>query len=317
MADKNRNRTNWSDKARRITGGVTLAIVILIIILCIVLGKKDKAVEPQITVPPAPVETEVVVKEPEKTPEPITVEPTVPVIDEPIKDIVEEAEPVAEPEPQYTSGEMVFDVCGITVENTWSEGTFISTSSEKDRFSPNDVMDFVRYEADKYQNCMDEVTVLKITASTGTIKIEYPPYMDPAIFMPYYKADIEEYAASIAHKDEVVIEEPVEVVEEVVVEEPTVIVEMPVVEETPVVVEETVPSTADFSVFGYTVKNSWVPGTLTSVSETKGLLSEADVRGFVLYEIAKYGDLLVENTSVEFIPDGFVLTYPETEDASL
>ena len=317
MADKNRNRTNWSDKARRITGGVTLAIVILIIILCIVLGKKDKAVEPQITVPSAPVETEVVVKEPEKTPEPITVEPTVPVIDEPIKDIVEEVEPVAEPEPQYTSGEMVFDACGITVENTWSEGTFISTSSEKDRFSPNDVMDFVRYEADKYQNYMDEVTVLKITASTGTIKIEYPPYMDPAVFMPYYKADIEEYAASIAPKDEVVIEEPVEVVEEVVVEEPTVIVEMPVVEEAPVVVEETVPSTADFSVFGYTVKNSWVPGTLTSVSETKGLLSESDVRGFVLYEIAKYGDMLVENTSVEFIPDGFVLTYPETEDASL
>ena len=317
MADKNRNRTNWSDKARRITGGVTLAIVILIIILCIVLGKKDKAVEPQITVPSASVETEVVVKEPEKTPEPITVEPTVPVIDEPIKDIVEEAEPVAEPEPQYTSGEMVFDACGITVENTWSEGTFISTSSEKDRFSPNDVMDFVRYEADKYQSYMDEVTVLKITASTGTIKIEYPPYMDPAVFMPYYKADIEEYAASIAHKDEVVIEEPVEVVEEVVVEEPTVIVEMPVVEETPVVVEETVPSTADFSVFGYTVKNSWVPGTLTSVSETKGLLSEADVRGFVLYEIAKYGDLLLNNTSVEFIPDGFVLTYPEREDASL
>ena len=94
-------------------------------------------------------------------------------------------------------------------------------------------------------------------------------------------------------------------------------VEVPVVEETPVVVEETVPSTADFSVFGYTVKNSWVPGTLTSVSETKGLLSEADVRGFVLYEIAKYGDLLVNNTSVEFIPDGFVLTYPEREDASL
>ena len=316
MADKNRNRTNWSDKARRITGGVTLAIVILIIILCIVLGKKDKAVEPQITVPSAPVETEAVVKEPEKTPEPITVEPTVPVIDEPIKDIVEEAEPVAEPEPQYTSGEMVFDACGITVENTWSEGTFISTSSEKDRFSPNDVMDFVRHEADKYQSYMDEVTVLKITASTGTIKIEYPPYMDPAVFMPYYKADIEEYAASIAPKDEVVIEEPVEVVEEVVVEEPTVIVEMPVVEEAPVV-EEVVPSTADFSVFGYTVKNSWVPGTLTSVSETKGLLSEADVRGFVLYEIAKYGDVLLNNTSVEFIPDGFVLTYPETEDASL
>ena len=65
------------------------------------------------------------------------------------------------------------------------------------------------------------------------------------------------------------------------------------------------------------MKNSWVPGTLTSVSETKCLLSEADVRGFVLYEIAKYGDLLLNNTSVEFIPDGFVLTYPETEDASL
>ena len=102
-------------------------------------------------------------------------------------------------------------------------------------------------------------------------------------------------------------------------------VEVPTVEEEPVVeepapepvVEEVTPETADFEVFGYTVNNSWVPGTLTSTSATKGLLSEADVRGFVLYEVEKYGDFLVENVAVEFIPDGFVITYPDTEDAAL
>ena len=124
--------------------------------------------------------------------------------------------------------------------------------------------------------------------------LTYPETEDASLYIPTYKSDIEEYVNTLFA--------PVE--------------EAPVASEEPVV-EETLPSTADFSVFGYTVKNSSGPGTLTSVSETKGLLSESDVRGFVLYEVAKYGDLLVNNTSVEFIPDGFVLTYPDRADASL
>ena len=312
MADK-KNRTNWSDKARRITGGVTLGVIILIILLCVLLGKKNKSVEPEPIVQPTPVVTEVkeekkqepvtvvkeepkeevpVIVEEVKEPEILVEEPVVPVVEEPIKEII------ADEEPKYTTGEVSFDVCGITVKNSWSDGLFVSTSNAKERFSKEDVMAFVRYEADKYLSYMDEETVLKIIASTGTIKIEYPSTIDPEILMPYYKNDIEEYAALIAPVEEIV-EEPFE---EVVVEEPAI--------------EEVVPMTADFTVFGYKVLNSWVPGTFTSVSETKGLLYESDVKGFAQYEIGKYGDFLLENVAIEFIPDGFVLTYPEAVDPS-
>ena len=312
MADK-KNRTNWSDKARRITGGVTLGVIILIILLCVLLGKKNKSVEPEPIVQPTPVVTEVkeekkqepvtvvkeepkeevpVIVEEVKEPEILVEEPVVPVVEEPIKEII------ADEEPKYTTGEVSFDVCGITVKNSWSDGLFVSTSNAKERFSKEDVMAFVRYEADKYLSYMDEETVLKIIASTGTIKIEYPSTIDPEILMPYYKNDIEEYAALIAPVEEIV-EEPVE---EAVVEEPAI--------------EEVVPMTADFTVFGYKVLNSWVPGTFTSVSETKGLLYESDVMGFAQYEIGKYGDFLLENVAIEFIPDGFVLTYPGAVDPS-
>ena len=312
MADK-KNRTNWSDKARRITGGVTLGVIILIILLCVLLGKKNKSVEPEPIVQPTPVVTEVkeekkqepvtvvkeepkeevpVIVEEVKEPEILVEEPVVPVVEEPIKEII------ADEEPKYTTGEVSFDVCGITVKNSWSDGLFVSTSNAKERFSKEDVMAFVRYEADKYLSYMDEETVLKIIASTGTIKIEYPSTIDPEVLMPYYKNDIEEYAALIAPVEEIV-EEPVE---EAVVEEPAI--------------EEVVPMTADFTVFGYKVLNSWVPGTFTSVSETKGLLYESDVMGFAQYEIGKYGDFLLENVAIEFIPDGFVLTYPEAVDPS-
>ena len=312
MADK-KNRTNWSDKARRITGGVTLGVIILIILLCVLLGKKNKSVEPEPIVQPTPVVTEVkeekkqepvtvvkeepkeevpVIVEEVKEPEILVEEPVVPVVEEPIKEII------ADEEPKYTTGEVSFDVCGITVKNSWSDGLFVSTSNAKERFSKEDVMAFVRYEADKYLSYMDEETVLKIIASTGTIKIEYPSTIDPEILMPYYKNDIEEYAALIAPVEEIV-EEPVE---EAVVEEPAI--------------EEVVPMTADFTVFGYKVLNSWVPGTFTSVSETKGLLYESDVMGFAQYEIGKYGNFLLENVAIEFIPDGFVLTYPGAVDPS-
>ena len=232
MADK-KNRTNWSDKARRITGGVTLGVIILIILLCVLLGKKNKSVEPEPIVQPTPVVTEVkeekkqepvtvvkeepkeevpVIVEEVKEPEILVEEPVVPVVEEPIKEII------ADEEPKYTTGEVSFDVCGITVKNSWSDGLFVSTSNAKERFSKEDVMAFVRYEADKYLSYMDEETVLKIIASTGTIKIEYPSTIDPEILMPYYKNDIEEYATLIAPVEEIV-EEPIE---EVVVEEPAI-----------------------------------------------------------------------------------------------
>ena len=92
--------------------------------------------------------------------------------------------------------------------------------------------------------------------------------------------------------------------------------EEPVAVEEPVA-EEVSPVEEDFTVFGYTVKNSWVPGKFTSLSETKGLVAESDVRGFAEYEVGKYGDMLLENAVIEIVPDGFVLTIPENIDPSL
>ena len=309
MADNKRNRTNWSDKARRITGGVTLAVVILIIVLCVVLGKKNKSAEP--TAQPVPVVTEV--KEPEKKPEPTSAtkeepvskepavvekvsEPAVPIIEEPVKDIVSE-------EVEYTSGEYSFDVCGITVLNSWKDGVFVSTSADKERFLSDAVIEFVRYEADKYKSLMDKDTVMKIVVADGTIKVEYPSFINPELLMPYYKADIEEYAASLVPIEEPVVE---------VIEEPSV-VEEPRVTETP----EVISGSSEFEVFGFVVRNSWNDGEFVSSSAIKGLLSEDDVRGFCQYEVGKYGSFLSDNVSVSFIPDGMVLSIPKSVDPSL
>lgn len=89
----------------------------------------------------------------------------------------------------------------------------------------------------------------------------------------------------------------------------------PVVEE--VAVEEPVPETASFSVFGFTVENSWINGTFVSKTEKSGILTEDDVRSFALYEIAKYGDALTSLVSISFVEDGFELTYPVAIDPSL
>ena len=212
----------------------------------------------------------------------------VPVVEE--TPVVVEETPVVEETLPSTAD---FSVFGYTVKNSWVPGTLTSVSETKGILSEADVRGFVLYEIAKYGDLLVENTSVEFIPD-GFV-LTYPEREDASLYIPTYKSDIEEYVNTLFA--------PVEE-------------EAPVASEEPVV-EEVIPSTADFSVFGYTVKNSWVPGTLTSVSETKGLLSEADVRGFVLYEVAKYGDLLVENTSVEFIPDGFVLTYPEREDASL
>ena len=154
----------------------------------------------------------------------------------------------------------------------------------------SDVKGFVEYEIGKYGDFLLENVAIKYVAD-GFV-LTYPEAVDPAAYISQYKSDIEEYVSTLFAPVEV--EEPVK--EEVKVEEPVV------------------PETADFTVFGYKVLNSWIPGTFTSVSETKGLLSESDVKGFAEYEIGKYGDFLLENVAIEYVADGFVLTYPEAVD---
>ena len=206
------------------------------------------------------------------------------VVEEPI---VEEA-PVVAP---VISGSAEFEVFGFVVENSWNDGEFVAQTAINGILTEDDVRGFALYEIDKYGSFLtDNVSVEFIPDG---LMLAFPKEIDPSEYISVFKSDIEEYVSKLFA--------PVEVVEEPApVEEP--------------VIAEVVPMTADFTVFGYKVLNSWVPGTFTSVSETKGLLYESDVKGFAQYEIGKYGDFLLENVAIEFIPDGFVLTYPEAVD---
>ena len=208
------------------------------------------------------------------------------VVEEPI---VEEA-PVVAP---VISGSAEFEVFGFVVENSWNDGEFVAQTAINGILTEDDVRGFALYEIDKYGSFLtDNVSVEFIPDG---LMLPFPKEIDPSEYISVFKSDIEEYVSKLFA--------PVEVVEEPApVEEP--------------VIAEVVPMTADFTVFGYKVLNSWVPGTFTSVSETKGLLYESDVMGFAQYEIGKYGDFLLENVAIEFIPDGFVLTYPEAVDPS-
>ena len=208
------------------------------------------------------------------------------VVEEPV---VEEA-PVVAP---VISGSAEFEVFGFVVENSWNDGEFVAQTAINGILTEDDVRGFALYEIDKYGSFLtDNVSVEFIPDG---LKLAFPKEIDPSEYISVFKSDIEEYVSKLFA--------PVEVVEEPApVEEP--------------VIAEVVPMTADFTVFGYKVLNSWVPGTFTSVSETKGLLYESDVKGFAQYEIGKYGDFLLENVAIEFIPDGFVLTYPEAVDPS-
>ena len=221
-------------------------------------------------------------------------------------EVVEEPSPVEEPAiegpvavvvPSVISGYEEFKIMGFVVENTWNDGSYLAETAINGILTEDDIKGFVLYEIAKYGSFLTDNVAVKYTADGFMLSI--PKDIDPSPYIPVFKSDIEEYIAKLFAPVEEIVEEPVE---EAVVEEPAI--------------EEVVPMTADFTVFGYKVLNSWVPGTFTSVSETKGLLYESDVMGFAQYEIGKYGDFLLENVAIEFIPDGFVLTYPEAVDPS-
>ena len=204
------------------------------------------------------------------------------VVEEPV--VVEEA-PVEVA--HIISGSAEFDVFGFVVNNSWNDGEFTAQTAINGILTENDVRGFALYEIEKYGSFLTDNVSVEFIADG--LKLSFPKDIDPSQYISVFKSDIEEYVSTLFA--------PVEEVEE------------PVKEEVKVV--EVVPETADFTVFGYKVLNSWVPGTFTSVSETKGLLSESDVKGFAEYEIGKYGDFLLENVAIKYVADGFVLTYPE------
>ena len=335
MAENKKPRTNWSDKARRITGVIAVAVVILVIVLSVSLGKGKSAPSQTVKVEPAPtvvteskpvvqesteeVKTEEVEVKPEKVEieaEPIIeiveaeeVEAAAPEIEEaveeakveeivetvPVVEEIVEEPPVVEEVAPVEAETASFTLFGYTVENSWLDGVFTSTLKEKGIVTEDDVRGFALSEVEKYGEMLTANTAISFVADGFTLT--YPETVDPADYIDVYKADLDAYITSLFASEEA------PEVEEAPVEE--------AVEETE---EEMDIETSDFDVFGYRILNSWYEGVFVSQTEEFGLVSEDDVIGFAEYEAEKYGELLTSNCYVYIVPDGFILLYPETLD---
>ena len=335
MAENKKPRTNWSDKARRITGVIAVAVVILVIVLSVSLGKGKSAPSQTVKVEPAPtvvteskpvvqesteeVKTEEVEVKPEKVEieaEPIIeiveaeeVEAAAPEIEEaveeakveeivetvPVVEEIVEEPPVVEEVAPVEAETASFTLFGYTVENSWLDGVFTSTLKEKGIVTEDDVRGFALSEVEKYGEMLTANTAISFVPDGFTLT--YPEAVDPADYIEVYKADLDAYITSLFASEEA------PEVEEAPVEE--------AVEETE---EEMDIETSDFDVFGYRILNSWYEGVFVSQTEEFGLVSEDDVIGFAEYEAEKYGELLTSNCYVYIVPDGFILLYPETLD---
>ena len=335
MAENKKPRTNWSDKARRITGVIAVAVVILVIVLSVSLGKGKSAPSQTVKVEPVPtvvteskpvvqesteeVKTEEVEVKPEKVEieaEPIIeiveaeeVEAAAPEIEEaveeakveetvetvPVVEEIVEEPPVVEEVAPVEAETASFTLFGYTVENSWLDGVFTSTLKEKGIVAEDDVRGFALSEVEKYGEMLTANTAISFVPDGFTLT--YPETVDPADYIDVYKADLDAYITSLFASEEA------PEVEEAPVEE--------AVEETE---EEMDIETSDFDVFGYRILNSWYEGVFVSQTEEFGLVSEDDVIGFAEYEAEKYGELLTSNCYVYIVPDGFILLYPETLD---
>ena len=335
MAENKKPRTNWSDKARRITGVIAVAVVILVIVLSVSLGKGKSAPSQTVKVEPAPtvvteskpvvqesteeVKTEEVEVKPEKVEieaEPIIeiveaeeVEAAAPEIEEaveeakveeivetvPVVEEIVEEPPVVEEVAPVEAETASFTLFGYTVENSWLDGVFTSTLKEKGIVAEDDVRGFALSEVEKYGEMLTSSATISFISDGFTLT--YPETIDPADYIDVYKADLDAYITSLFASEEA------PEVEEAPVEE--------AVEETE---EEMDIETSDFDVFGYRILNSWYEGVFVSQTEEFGLVSEDDVIGFAEYEAEKYGELLTSNCYVYIVPDGFILLYPETLD---
>ena len=216
MAENKKPRTNWSDKARRITGVIAVAVVILVIVLSVSLGKGKSAPSQTVKVEPAPT-------------------------------VVTESKPVV-------------------------------------------------------QESTEEVKTEEVEVKPEKVEIEAEPIIEIV--------EAEEVEAAAPEIEEAVEEAKVEEIVETVPVVEEIVEEPPVVEEVAPVEAET----ASFTLFGYTVENSWLDGLFTSTLKEKGIVTEDDVRGFALSEVEKYGEMLTSSATISFISDGFTLTYPETVD---
>ena len=203
-----------------------------------------------------------------------------------VEEIVEDL-PVVEEVAPVEAETASFTLFGYTVENSWLDGVFTSTLKEKGIVAEDDVRGFALSEVEKYGEMLTSNATISFVPDGFTLT--YPETVDPADYIEVYKADLDAYITSLFASEEA-----------------------SEVEEAPV--EEKKAETASFTLFGYTVENSWLDGVFTSTLKEKGIVTEDDVRGFALSEVEKYGEMLTANTAISFVADGFTLTYPETVD---
>ncbi len=207
------------------------------------------------------------------------------VVEEPV--VVEEAPVEVAP---LISGSAEFDVFGFVVNNSWNDGEFTAQTAINGILTENDVRGFALYEIEKYGSFLTDNVSVEFIADG--LKLSFPKDIDPSQYISVFKSDIEEYVSTLFA--------PVEEVEEPVTE----------------VVPSVISGYDEFKIMGFVVENTWYDGTYLAETAINGILTDADIRGFVLYEVAKYGAFLTENVAVEYTPDGFMLSIPRELDPS-
>ncbi len=208
-------------------------------------------------------------------PEPV-VEPAVePVVEEPVVSAEAKAE------------ETTFYVYGYAIENKWVDGHFESTIGTKGLVSASDIRGFLAYEEAKYPELAKSVAA---TIISDGFTLDYAAGMiDEATLVSTYRADLTDYVEALLSASKT---------EEKAVETVTV-------EEVPETIEK------DFTLFGYTIRNTYTGTEFVSYLD---IATKGDIASFIAYENSKYS-FLKENVTVKAVEDGkMVLTVPASLD---
>ncbi len=236
--------------------------------------------EGELTVPETEVEAPVEEAAP-VTEEVVTVsEETAPVAEESVVEQVEEVEEEAVPLLMKT----VFYVYGYGIRNEWSDTYFKSETIEDGVVSSSDILSFIEYESEKYPELLSGIEYT-LSDNGFVLTFEKGAY-DGSWIVGQYGADLAEYIEGLFAP----------------VEEETVSLE-----------------SADFTLYGYTLHNTFDGTTFTSVldDEYKDIVYKEDILAFIEYENEKY-PLLEDYVSVKAVENGtLVLTLPSSIDFTL
>lgn len=279
MADNNRKpRTNWSDKARRITGAVTFLVVVAAIALAVLLPRGKNDAQPTVTAAPAPVAS-VQETKPQETKAPETTTVAV-------------AEVKTEPSSVETSKTTVE---AVVAEPVVEEAKTVESVTASET-APAAV-----------EPAVEEVAVAPEAAEAETSEIKAEE-VEAAVEVAEVKVEAVEAEAEIAEVKSESSEPKTEEVEAVAASE----AETPVADTE----EEDGIETASFDIFGHTVENAWGAGLFLSVTAEEGLVTEDEIAAFAEYEAAKYGSFLTDNVMVGVLPSTLMILYPETLDVA-